>query len=90
MFRELFTEGKKGATNGIEWKIEDYFKAKGYTAGILINYHNDNEIKVQVYKLASDDEEGTDENQVADFVMPYNKISPSKLYKEFLKRKTSV
>ncbi len=82
MFKELF-EGKKGSTNGLEWKIQYYFEAKGYNVGVLINYHNDNELQIQLYK-------GDTEEIELEFRIPYNKMTPAKVYKETMKRLQDV
>ncbi len=79
MFKELF-EGKKGSVNGLQWKIEAYFEKKGYEVGVLINYFNDNDIKVQVYETDSESD------IILEYRMPFNNQTPSQVYKETIKR----
>ncbi len=83
MFTELFLEGKKGATNGLERRIQSYFEKNGYTVGVLINYHNDNEIQIQLYK-------GDTEDIELEYRMPYDKQTPAKVFKETMKRLKNV
>jgi hypothetical protein len=80
MFRDIFTEGKKGATNAIENKIENYFKKKGYYVGALVNYHSDNEVVISVYK--SDSIDDFENGPVKTIEISYDNKTPKKIFDE--------
>ena len=78
-FNEI-VEGKKGATNSLERKIEKFFNKRGYEVGILINYHGENTIRVQLYKT------DVDGDITLEYDMDYNNQTPTQIYKETMKR----
>ena len=77
MFKELFLEGKKGAVNGLEWKIEGYFKKKGYEASIGI-FKDENRLYVAIYG----EDPNEPEFEVRD--LEYNDKTPKKIYDEVM------
>ena len=78
MFKELF-EGKVGAVNGKENKIEKYFLTKGYTISAGI-FTDKNELYIGFYP---------EEFKDPDFEtrIPYNNQTPTEIYKEIMKIK---